>query len=244
MQFCAVDRKGDTLDKAFASLSLGGFDTERPSQPTKLPDTTESRHQAENVQELSTIMLAMRKLREAIVASSRTDSFAQQSYIFIIRATILTMHMESYHPALLHLLRKIHPVTGLSTPDIHEFVGYYILDLACRQDDLAAAYAVRSEYKYRDARIDRVLKALVHDNWVLFWAVGKLVDGYQRHLMGWADDGMRSHALKSLGRSYLSVEKDYVEKSANKEWSMLKEKENVGWQLEGERVTIRRVRRN
>lgn len=245
MQFCASAGRSDTLDQAFASLTIqdgqlitdatSSFQTPRDSkEPTPTPQTSK---------ELSTIMLAMRKTREAIVATSRTDAFALRAYLFIIRATILTKHMESYHPALLHLLRNIHPSSALSTSEQHEFVGYHILDVACRQGDLAAAYELRNKYRYKDARVENVLQALVHDNWFMFWRVQRLVDGYQKRLMEWSNDSMRKHALKCLGKSYFSAERAYIEKAAERDWEQLKIKDSVGWELNGEVVTIRRVKR-
>lgn len=242
MQFCAAAGRGDELAKAFASMSLnGGASTASPpnqlrgvaSLPDRAPGTSK---------ELSTILMAMRKLREGLVASARTDPFAQRAYVFIIRAAILTRHMESYHPALLHLLRRIHEAAPLAASEHHEFVSYYILDVACRQGDLAAAYAARNLYQYRDRRVEQVLTALAHDNWYSFWSIGTRVDGYQKRLMEWADDRMRTHALKCLGKSYLSVEKAYVESAADREWDALRERNKVGWELDGDKVIIRKVK--
>ena len=187
--------------------------------------------------------MAMRKIREAIVASARIDVFALKVYVFVIRSTILMGHMESYHPALLHLLHNIHSVVPLVESEHHEFLGYYILDLACRQNDLAAAYRVKSYYKHRDANIEAILKALVHGNWCIFWMLEGLIESRQRRLMQWAGKGMRSHALKCLGKSYPSVDKKYLEKVVRHHWEGLREKEGLGWQLDGDVVTIRRISR-
>ncbi|MCJ1302700.1 hypothetical protein MMC08_005504 [Hypocenomyce scalaris] len=242
MQFCAAAGRGDGLARAFASLSLDG-DTSTNTSPKPARSNASLPDQAPDTsRELSTILMAMRKLREGFVASARTDLFAQRAYMFIIRAAILSKHMESYHPALLHLLRKIHEVTPLAAPEHHEFVSYYILDLACRQGALAAAYAARNIYEYRDKRVEQVMKALAHDNWYSFWDIRTLVDGYQKRLMEWADDGMRTHALKCLGRSYLSVERAYVERVTDREWDVLKEKNKIGWALEGDKVIIRKIK--
>ena len=241
MQFCAAAGRGDGLAKAFASMFLdGGTSTHSP--PKQLRGTVSLSNQAPDTsRDLSTILMAMRKLREGLVASARTDPFAQRAYILIIRAAILTRHMESYHPALLHLLRRLHKATPLAASEHHEFVSYYILDLACRQGDLAAAYAARNQYEYRDQRVEQVLSALSHDNWYSFWKIGTMVDGYQKRLMEWANDGMRTHALKCLGKSYLSVEKAYVERVTDREWDVLRETNKVGWALEGDKVIIRKI---
>lgn len=244
MQFCATAGRNDALDQAFTSLTIqDGRPNDAISSFQAPHSSTGSTPASQPSKDLSTIMLAMRKTREAIVATSRTDAFALRAYVFIIRATILTRHMESYHPALLHLLRNIHPSSALSASEQHEFVGYYILDVACRQGDLAAAYEIRNKYHYEDARVETVLQALVHDNWFMFWRVQRLVDGYQKRLMEWSNDSMRKHALKCLGKSYLSAEKVYVEKAAERDWEQLKKMDSVGWELNGEIVTIRRIKR-
>ncbi|KAH0550939.1 hypothetical protein GP486_007696, partial [Trichoglossum hirsutum] len=159
---------------------------------------------------LSTLILAMRKLREGIIASNRLDDFSTRAYIFCIRATILMKHKESYHPALLHLLRIMDPRLPLPPTEKHEFVGYLLLDLACRQNDLAQAFAARNQHRYSDRRVDSVLRALAHDNYVLFWKVRGEVDGYQGGLMAFAEEEMRVLALKCLSRSYLCAERAFV----------------------------------
>ncbi len=189
------------------------------------------------------ILMAMRKVREAIVASARKDIFARRAYAFIIRTTILTRHMESYHPALLHLLRYIHPVTPLTASEHDEFVGYYVLDLACRQNDLATAYTVRCHYNYKSVRVGAVLKALVHGNWYAFWKVRPLMSSHQQRLLEYGEEGMRRRALDCLGTSYLKIDKDFLERSARRPWEELKEKSNVNWQLEADLVTIRQIKR-
>lgn len=184
----------------------------------------------------------MRKLREAIVASARTDDFALRAYVFIIRATILEMQMESYQPALLHLLQKIHPVNPLPASEYQEFVGYYLLDLAIRQNDLAAAYEAKHRYYYKDAKVESVLKALVRGDWNTFWKTEMVTDKYQRQLMKRGDERMRKHAMNCVGKSYLSLDKDSLEKAFNQQWEELEGKSKVGWQLEGNVVTIRKIK--
>ena len=193
--------------------------------------------------ENSMMLMAMRKVREAIVASSRTDFFALRAYAFIIRATILMRHTESYHPALLHLLHNLHPVTPLTASEHNEFVGYYILDLACRQDDLATVYNMTCHFKYKDARVGAVVRALVHGDWYTFWKVRPLMSGHQQQLMKHSDEGMRRRALDCLGKSYLSVDRDFLERSVQQSWEELREKSKMTWHLQSDVVTIRQIKR-
>lgn len=189
------------------------------------------------------ILMAMRKLREAIVASTRNDTFALRVYAFMIRATILMKHMESYHPALLHLLRNIHPITPLTASEHHEFLGFYILDLSCRQNDLAAAYKLRCRYNYKNVRVGAVLKALVHGNWCAFWKIKPLMSGHQQRLLEYGEKWMRQRALDCLGKSYLTVDKGFLERSARRRWEELEENNYTNWQLEADVVTIRKIKR-
>ena len=225
------------LDDDFASLSLDGKSVQRPNAGkatlTQQPNSVSNR--------ISTILMAMRKLREAIVASARIDAFTLHTYTFIIRATVLLKHMESYHPALLYLLHRIHPVVPLSKSEYNEFLGYYVLDLACRQDALAAAYQVKIDLGYRDAVIEAVLKTLIHGNWCLFWRFQNVVTMHQKSLMGWAENRIRNHTLDCFGKSYLSLTRQYLEKSVRCPWYSIKRKDGLNWQVEGDIVTIRRI---
>lgn len=231
--------RADDVEAAFAFLSLDGASDSGAGTATSLCD-----QQSVDVErELSTIVQAMRKLREALVASARLDAFARDVYVFVIRATIFFRHMESYHPALLHLLSRIHPAVPLLASELQEFLGYYILDVACRQADLGSAFAVRFRYGYSDERVDAVLKALAHGNWWAFWRMRDEMSEYQNRLMEWADNRMRKHALDCLCRSYLKADKAFVEKASNRDWGILKKMDKVEWELTGEVVIIRRTQR-
>lgn len=261
MTFCAYSGGGENLDREFAAMAISTypqpatFTTKAKPRPADTADSAKVEQKgtegplaprstnapgATPSPELSNILGAMRKLREAIVASRRTDLFAQRAYIFIIHGAILARQLEAYHPALSHLLHAIHPHTPLSASELHEFASYQILDLACRQNNLAAAYAVRVRYDCRDRRVDALLRALAHDDWTAFWRIRRAVDGYQKRLIEWADNGMRLHALKCLGRSYMSADRSYIEKCTQASWDRLVAG-GVGWELGNEeRVLIRK----
>lgn len=89
---------------------------------------------------------------------------------------------------------------------------------------------MRSQYGNENRKVAAVLKALVQDDWVRFWRVRRAVDGYLRAIMEFAVEGMRLHALKCLGRSYLSADKAFVERSGDARWEDLVHG-GVGWEL-------------
>lgn len=243
MKFIATSGGGEELEKAFAGLAV---QENAPYNPVpskdRRPPVPRQASSTPRPNDMPNILMAMRKLRESILGSKRRDQFAQRAYILIVQASILARHWESYHPALLYLLEEIHPITPLSPPELHDFLGYRILDLACRQYELNDAFAVRHQYRLNDRRLNVVLHSLVHDDWVRFWRTKRAVDGYQRAIMEFAVDRIRVQALKSLGMSYLTADKKYIERCGDASWPELV-KGGVGWELQDSgAVVIRRPR--
>ena len=193
--------------------------------------------------ELATIIEAMRKFREAIMASRRTDSFALSSYTFIIRATILTGRWEAYQPALLHLLRYLLPTdprTAASPKTRHEFVGYLILDLACRQDDLEEAHNVRHASHYADSTVNGLLRAITRHDWYSYWRFRERLDDYQKQLCGKVDERMRARALNCLEASYRpEVPKKYIEAVAGRTFSDDELRDvKPNWEVKGDGTVV------
>lgn len=186
--------------------------------------------------------MALRKLREGIIASNRVDDFATQAYLFNVRTAVLVKHSESYHPAILHLLRAIHPKNPLTSFELREVTGYLVLDAACRRGDLAEAFSLRNRFELRDPKIDAVLRALVRDDFIAFGRVRKTVDGHKAKFLEFSEDAMRRHTLKSFGRAYLSVDAEFLERATGSTFRDLVEKDGVGWQMDGSKVVIRSMK--
>jgi hypothetical protein len=245
MKFCASSGGGRELEAAFASLHIQGRAAKAANQssvgsgsgPSDGLSSAARVQDSDRPGDLPTILMAMRKLREGILGSRRRDSFAQRAYIFVIHASILTRSWESYQPALLYLLFHIHPHTALSQPELDEFAGYYVLDLACRQYELADAYAIKLKFKLRDRKVNSTLHALVQDDWVRFWRIMRAIDGYQRAIVEFAAERIRLHALKCLGRSYMSADKSFVERSGGGTFEELVQG-GVGWQLQEDGTVV------
>lgn len=239
MSFCSDAGRGDELSRRLAKLEISrnGGRSKAVSQPPPIPADLQINNmiggfKSTDENEISTLILAMRKLREGIVASKRVDDFSIQAYIFCIRLSIQLKHMESYHPAILHLLKHMHTVQVLTNVELQEFVGYLVLDLACRQNELTQAYSVRHQYGLHDAKVDAILRALSHDNYFLFWQVKRSVDGLKAKVVEFAEDAIKKQALKCLGRSYLSIDQRSLEQYTNSTWDVLVKDFGVGWQLE------------
>jgi hypothetical protein len=243
MSFCSDAGERDELLRRFAALEVNdGRPRVSMIAPLAGPIPGVTVTPPGDTKALSDVMMALRKLREGIVASKRVDDFAIQAYLFCIRLSVLVRHPESYHPAILYTLRHIHPVQNLTNVELQEVVSYLVLDTACRRNDLAEAYALRQEHQLRDTKVDAVLDALAHDNYVAFGRVKGCVDGHKARLMEFAGEEMRMHALKCFGRTYLTVDLEFLEKCTESDWQSLTTRDGVGWELEGTRVVIRKVK--
>ena len=252
MQFCAHNAKD--LDAAFASLpTVASSDATRnpPAAAPAPPNAGKQSQQRQPSTELSIILLSLRKLREAIVATASSVPIvsSQRVFVFSIRLSILAQHPPSYFPSLKYLLGHLHTSTHpLSEPELREFVSYLILDYACRQNDMVAAFELRARAKSRYAMkmqtVDRVLAALMHDNWVIFWRVRNSVDSYMRAILNWASDRVRRHALKAVGSAYLNADLPWIVQGCTGDkdgwpWEKLVEVEGLGWQKQDNKVIIR-----
>lgn len=186
--------------------------------------------------------MALRKLREGLVASKRVDDFATQAYLFNIRTAVLVKHADSYHPAILYLLYHIHPKHPLTTCELREVTGYLVLDAACRRNDLAGAFTMRHRHQLHDPKVDAILRALVRDDFMSWIRLRRSVDGHKAKILEFYDDNMRRHTLKCFSRTYLSVDTDYLEKATAATFAQLVEKEGVGWHSDGSKVVIRSIK--
>ncbi|KAI0433415.1 hypothetical protein F5Y09DRAFT_298855 [Xylaria sp. FL1042] len=246
MTFCSDAGEPDELLRRFASLHLSTSPpapSDTANRDPAVPKSAKSSSlKQDNSKALSDVLSALRKLREGIVASKRTDDFAKQAYIFCIRFAILVKHPESYHPAILHLLRRIHPVRSMTTVELNEVTSYLVLDTACRRNNLGEAFALRHRYQLKDSKVNAVLDALTHDNYVEFKRLRQKVDGYRAKLLEYAEEPVRKHLLKCFSRTYLSVDLSFLETSADSSWTRLTTEDGVGWELDGSKVVIRKVK--
>lgn len=198
---------------------------------------------AQQPMDTSTVLAAMRKLREGLVASSRLDVFSHQVYFFIIYATILIGNFESFHPALLHLIRVIFARSDIAKTQKDEFVGFYILDLACRQGNLRKAFETRHVYACNDQNINKLLMALVRGDWRLYWKTYEVMNVYQKKLLQASHEMMRQHTINCVSASYLSVRRDFLEEAARSPWRDISRLTPKTWELDGEQILVRRIRK-
>ncbi|KAK4100906.1 hypothetical protein N658DRAFT_385198, partial [Parathielavia hyrcaniae] len=251
LAFCTEAGDSDSLQRHFAQLAVTSTTPTAPASPLPQP-TSASQSQPiatlPSTEKLSKILSALRKLREALLASHRHDLFATQAYLFSIRLGILASSYETYYPSLLHLLRrdqrqhghpnttttKKHTSCSLTSVELNEITTYLILDTACRRDDLAEAYALHTQHQHhRRLRTKAILDALTSDNWVAWRRLKRQVDLYRVRLMELAEDRVRGHTLRAFGRAYLSLPLGVLEEQTGCGWAELRGRYGVGWESEG-----------
>lgn len=146
-------------------------------------------------------------------------------------------------------MEELHtPSHPLPDSDLKEVISYQILDSACRQQDLGAAYELRArarrKYAFNSSMVDEVLHALAHDDWVIFWRIRRGVDSNMRAVLNWAEERVRRHALKAVGKAYLNADSKWITEGCTGEkeltWEKLVELEKLGWEKEGDKIIIRR----
>jgi hypothetical protein len=188
------------------------------------------------------VLFAMRKLREAIVATRRTDQFSSEALCFMVRAGIMAYSIETYQPTLVHLLHTLHPKRALSAADMVEFTVYYVLDLACRQGSLNEAFRVLIASSVLDkARLQKLLNALAAGNWARFWRAQRGLSTMERIISTYASDNIRANVVLCLQKSYFTVPQAFVERCLSEEWPEVC-KRCATWQLEGNSVVVRRAK--
>ncbi|CAG8124720.1 unnamed protein product [Penicillium salamii] len=253
MRFC--DDHSKDLEAAHASLpksSSNDATSNPPALQSPLKSNPARRGIPPPATELSTLLLSLRKLREAVLATAATVStaFSQRIHVFSIRLSILAHHPPSYFPSLRYVLDKLHSPSH-PLPEAKELITYIILDYACRQEDMAAAFELRArarrDHAYQSQMVDKVLTALIHNNWVVFWQVHNSVDSHVRAVMNWAVDRMRRHALKAVGSAYLNAHINWILHGCTGDdqgwtWETLAEKEKLRWEREGDKIIIKRPR--
>lgn len=236
VKFCGSSDSSADLDIKLAAAI--------PSMNTIAAQGKNARYADSHNAELASITLSMRKLREGIVGSSRVDAFSSRAYMFMIRISILMKQTDSYHPAIQHLLYNIHPYVPLSASERQEFAGYLVLHLASKMEAYSEAFVIKREFQVTDYRILQAVSAMIQGNYWSFRATRRKVDLYKARLLEDAERRMRDHTLKCLGKSYFTVDANYLESVTGTKWDGLKKEFGVGWDMDSAGIiTVRKQKR-
>ncbi|RPA73941.1 hypothetical protein BJ508DRAFT_366497 [Ascobolus immersus RN42] len=200
-----------------------------------------------NEKGFSDMVQDMRKLREALLSTGRSDEWAINVYLFFTKASILMRYKEGYRPPIGRLLDIFaDPKQTVLKERLPEVAGYYMLDIAIAQEDYNRAYMVKAEYNITDRCILDGIKAIIHFDYRLFRKTLKEMSLYQARILEFAEDRMRASTLTSLQKSYFTLPKATVEQVFGLPWGKVSTMFSINWELDEadgkSTVTIRKVK--
>ncbi|KAK9327717.1 hypothetical protein V1520DRAFT_348119 [Lipomyces starkeyi] len=235
---CANAPGVDALRRTFQTLTIG---TEHAVDQDEETDEDAARRMA-----LDHVVLGLRKLREAVIASGPPTPFAKKLLLFSVRVTVLLGHYQSYLPAMKRLLDDVHPVIPLSAAERYEIGGLYVLHLVHFSNDLTAAYDAMQHYDlFDDLALRQVLRAWADVDYVLWRRrYDAEPDSGRRRIMAFGDRIMAIETLKRLGTAYFFMQKDEIEKLTGRRWIDCVEKLGCGWRLEETGRVVMRERKH
>ena len=196
------------------------------------------------------VLIDLRKLREGIVASGRSDEFVIDVFECSIRCALLGNELDSFLPAARYLLTDVYNVltTGSATSNrlclkdcsfhqrCHAICELYLLHL-CSMDDYSEFVHQRSIMKDERSIADAVLSSLVQGNWIRWAKIRRQANSLQLVLIDKTAYKMQRHAVSSIGACYLSVNLDWVKTICHDVWEQ--HSEACGWQVSDSTITIK-----
>ncbi|KAK9374632.1 uncharacterized protein V1513DRAFT_445498 [Lipomyces chichibuensis] len=235
---CANSPGVDALRRTFQTLTIR---TEHAAEHDDETDEDAARRMA-----LDHVVLGLRKLREAVIASGPPTLFAKKVLLFSVRVTVLLGHYQSYLPAMKRLLDDVHPVIPLSVAERYEIGGLYVLHLVHFSNDMTAAYDAMQHYDlFNDLALRQVLRAWADVDYVLWRRrYDAEPDSGRRRIMAFGDRMMAIETLKRLGTAYFFMQKDEIEKFTGRQWTDCVEKLGCGWRLEETGRVVMRERKH
>ena len=239
----------DGLSEAFSRVSVSDKSDLANSIPGKKTSHTQPPESSGTFKppSIHAILFSLRKLREGIVASHRSDSFALRAFHFVINFSILHHAPESYHPSILSLLGNRSLLKLMNKEARREMAGYLVLDLACRQEDLTAAYQAASHYgllfnNHRSNPVRNALRCIVKGDFWTYFAMKAHLDRYHRVLISYADERMTKLAVNCLSRAYLKVDREFVKGATGSGWEVLKLQQGLAWEEDGRVLVIKKAK--
>ncbi|KAK9235514.1 hypothetical protein V1525DRAFT_260991 [Lipomyces kononenkoae] len=244
LAICADAPGVDALRRTFQTLTVGTSTTTTEDAVDLGRDRTDE--DAARKMALDQVVLGLRKLREAVIASGPPTPFAKKVLLFSVRVTVLLGHYQSYLPAMKRLLDDVHPVIALSAAERYEIGGLYVLHLVHFSNDLTAAYHAMHQYDlFDDLALRQVLRAWADVDYVL-WR--RRYDGEpdsgRRRIMAFGDRTMAIETLKRLGTAYFFMQKDEIERFTGRQWTDCVQKLGCGWRLEETGRVVMRERKH
>ncbi|KAK9448051.1 uncharacterized protein V1518DRAFT_456781 [Limtongia smithiae] len=234
---CAAAPGSDALRRTFERLSLGedGGDNDDDEAAAAAAAARESA--------LRRVLLGLRKLRQAILASGPPSAFGKDVFMFSVNVAVPTGQHEQYVPAMKWLLDDASAL--LTNAEAREVGALLTLHLAHFSNDVPAAFGAMQRYNvFGDLALRQVVHAWADRDYVLWRRLFRREsDPARRRMMDFGDRQMAMETLKRIGAAYFFMPQQDVEALAGLPWRDCVEKLGCGWRREEQgRIVIRERR--
>lgn len=187
------------------------------------------------------ILMALRKLREALL-SSETDAFAKRVFLFSVRIAASMGHYQTYIPSIHYLLHRARPL--LTPTEMSELATLLSLHLAHFNQHNTKALETYHQYKLNDRQLFKALKSWStgdYFTWVKIY--NSECDACKSAVMAMGLPHMMSHLINVIQSSYFTVTKSYLEQHVLPDgvvYDDLVQKYRCQWQLDNDIVIVRK----
>ncbi|KAK9381814.1 uncharacterized protein V2V93DRAFT_367934 [Kockiozyma suomiensis] len=238
---CASAPGVEALRRTLESLSVSNNTSNLNSARVQATDTSfdglnsrDAKDEAERRMALDQVVLGLRKLREAILASGPPTAFGKSVFLFTVRVTVPIGHYESYVPAMKCLLDVISQTQPLTKAERHEIGALYLLHLTHFSNNMSEAFEAMQKYGLADdLTLRQTLQAWWDRDYVLWRRrFVKEKDPARRKLMEYGDRTMALEALKRVGAAYFFMKREELEKITGWPWTRCVDELGCGWRHE------------
>lgn len=195
----------------------------------------------ENKCTVNQILMALRKLREALL-SSEANAFAKRVFLFSVRIAASMGHYQTYIPSIHYLL---HRARLLLTPtEKSELATILSLHLAHFNQHNTKALETYHQYKLNDRQLLKALKSWStgdYFTWVKIY--NSECDACKNAVMAMGLPHMMTHMIKVMQSSYFTVTKSHLDQHVLPDgvvYENLVQKYRCQWELYNDTVIVRK----
>ncbi|ANB14478.1 hypothetical protein AWJ20_2070 [Sugiyamaella lignohabitans] len=189
---------------------------------------TNGRHQSSDTDSEDSVLMSLRKLREALLPIE-PDKFTKQVFLFSVRMAVLAGKYQAFIPSVLYILDVIHPVVPLSFDEFRQVALLHVYHTAHFSNDVGTAYKTLYHYLPDDKRAWTVLQALASNNFVS-WVQQKRTepDLWLRLSLDQNHATMAKNAIPTISKSYMKLHESSIERLLGLDWNTLTSNPNIG----------------
>ena len=190
---------------------------------------------------LDSILIALRKLREAMICY-RMDDFSKKVFLFSVRFAACIGHYQTYIPSINFLLKPGN-ISSLSGSEAKDISILLVLHTAHFNKSTAMSFRLYFKYHLDDDKIFHILRSWATNdyfNWIRLY--NSEIDHAVSVVMKFGLPHIMNVMLKSFTRSYFNFSlKDFQENYLPKGYTYeeFNQEFNTNWKVNGSNIVVR-----